>query len=172
MTDLERMGARFSAPEDLGDAEGNMLITGAVSAAKARGYAREVTSYTGGKGRLSLRNGGYEPCTEPEGVIRNAKYDPTADVENSPDSVFCSHGAGFIVPWHRVRQYMHIQTGMEANRGSGNLNEATPAERKPDARTTLEQDKELLAIFERTYGPVRPRAFDRPPKAAPEVKKQ
>ncbi|MBO2515874.1 MAG: translation elongation factor G [Clostridiales bacterium] len=168
MTDLERMGGRFSSPEDTRD--GMMKISGFVPVVKARGYGREVTSYTGGRGHLELRNGGYEPCADSEAVIRASGYNPLADLENSPDSVFCSHGAGFNVPWNKVREYMHIQTGAENTRGGGNLNDSAPAgkSKKPSApKSAAEEDRELMAIFERTYGAVRPRSFDPQPRTAP-----
>ena len=173
MTDLERMGGRFSAPEETGD--GMMKINGMVPVAKAKGYGREVTSYTGGKGRLELRNGGYEPCADSEAIIRAIGYNPLADLENSPDSVFCSHGAGFNVPWNKVREYMHIQTGAENTRADGNLNEAGRPQRPQKSsapRSAAEEDKELMTIFERTYGAIKPRAFDPAPRSTPVPEKQ
>ncbi len=170
MTDLERMGARFSAPENAGEMS---VIRGTVSVRKARLYPREVYSYTGGRGRMSVGNGGYEPCADAESVIRAIGYNAAADVENTADSVFCSHGAGFNVPWNKVREYMHLHTGLEESREGENLNaEAAPVKKSGGVKTTLEEDRELLEIFERTYGPVRSRAFDRPPRENVEVKAQ
>lgn len=106
MNDLLLMGADFSQPDA---EEGFSVITGKAPAAKMRGYGAELASYTKGKGRLALENGGYGECAEAERVIAEAAYSPEADLDNTPDSVFCSHGAGVVVNWSEVESKMHLE---------------------------------------------------------------
>lgn len=106
LADLQRMAASFDAPETRGDmAE----LTGDVPASEVGEYALEVARYTGGRGRFSLEFAGYRPCHNAEGVIAAAAYDPRADLPNTPDSVFCSHGAGYNVPWDEVDAHAHVR---------------------------------------------------------------
>jgi small GTP-binding protein len=106
MNDLTQLGAEFSQPDSENEFS---VIRGRAPAAKMRGYAAELASYTGGKGRIALENGGYDVCTESEKVITEAAYSPEADLENTPDSVFCSHGAGVVVNWREVEEKMHLE---------------------------------------------------------------
>ena len=85
------------------------VLTGSAPVAAMRDYQREVTAYTRGCGRLFCSLKGYEPCREPEKVIETAGYDPEGDMENPTGSVFCAHGAGFVVPWDQVEDYMHLE---------------------------------------------------------------
>ena len=158
--DIQQMGGAFSPPEANGD---TVILTAAAPVAAARHYARDVAAYTHGKGRLQYALKGYEPCREQEAVVAGIGYDPERDVENSADSIFCSHGAGFPVKWDQVKGYMHIDTGFGARRASPAA-AAPSSPRSGPYRGTLEEDKELMAIFERTYGPVKPRAFMPPPR--------
>ena len=104
LTDLTRMAAAFEAPAASGDAA---TITGEVPASEVGEYALEVARYTGGRGRISLELAGYRPCHNVDEVIAAAAYDPEADLPNTPDSVFCSHGAGHTVKWHDVPEHAH-----------------------------------------------------------------
>ena len=104
LTDLTRMAADFSAPVATGDVA---RVTGEVPASEVGEYALEVARYTGGRGRLSLELAGYRPCHDAEEVIAAAAYDPEADLPNTPDSVFCSHGAGHTVKWADVPAHAH-----------------------------------------------------------------
>ena len=104
LTDLTRMAANFAAPASTGDVA---RITGEVPASEVGEYALEVARYTGGRGRLSLELAGYRPCHDAEEVIAAAAYDPEADLPNTPDSVFCSHGAGHTVKWRDVPAHAH-----------------------------------------------------------------
>lgn len=174
LTDLERMNATLSAPEVEGD---RAVITGRVPAACLMDYASEVTTYTRGEGKLFSTLSGYAPCHNAEEVISTIGYDPTADIPNSPDSVFCSHGAGTVIPWNEVRDQMHVDSGwtpegivkktdlsdnidmealrrLQARNSSKASDERSFAEIERDLRAT---DNELKAIFERTYGKVKPR---------------
>ena len=107
MADLDRMQGEFSAPEQ----DGSMaLLTGTAPVSTMRNYQRDVISYTKGRGRLTLSLSGYEPCHNAEEVIAASGYDFDSDLQDPAGSVFCSHGAGFVVPWDEVKQYMHVES--------------------------------------------------------------
>ncbi len=113
MTDLEKMHGTFEPPQT----EGNLcLFTGKVPASCVQDYQMEVIAYTKGAGRFSISFGGYEPCHNAQEIIEEKGYDPDRDTENPCDSVFCSHGAGFLVPWDQVKDYMHIESVLEKER--------------------------------------------------------
>ena len=161
MADLQRMGAELAAPENDGI---TALLTGAAPAAALGDYAPEVNAYTRGRGRLSLTPAGYRPCADPQMVIEAAGYDPERDVENTPDSVFCGHGAGFNVKWNEVPLHMHLDSALKPKA------EDAPTLHLPRRQAerytgTLEQDRDLEAIFERTYGKVQRSAFAPPVRA-------
>ena len=164
MADLQRRCAEFSTPEN---EDGLAVITGKAPVAEMRGCAREVTAYTRGAGRLSCMPRGYAPCHNTEAVLEAIGYQPDADTENPADSVFCSHGAGYLVKWDEVPAHAHVASGLGRNAPGAQQakqEEADASDEASDARRraaaycgTLEQDKELLAIFERTYGPIKRR---------------
>lgn len=106
MSDLTRMSARFGSPEQMGD---EARLTGEVPASELGDYALQLAEYTSGQGRISLEFSGYEPCHDSRHVIEEAGYDPEADLPNTPDSVFCSHGAGYTVKWHEVPEHAHVE---------------------------------------------------------------
>ena len=106
MADMDRMFGTFEPPVTTED---GVLLTGKAPVACLRDYQREVIAYTKGRGHLSLWFKDYEPCHNAEEVIEAAGYDPEADLENTADSVFCSHGAGYLVPWYQVKEYMHVE---------------------------------------------------------------
>lgn len=106
LADLQRMGADFDAPVAEGD---RAEIAGAAPASEIGSYALEVSAYSGGRGRLFLEYAGYRPCHNAEQVIAEAAYDPVADLANTPDSVFCSHGAGYNVSWDQVPAQAHVE---------------------------------------------------------------
>ena len=106
MSDLTRMSARFDSPEQMGD---EARLTGEVPASELGDYALQLAEYTSGQGRISLEFSGYEPCHDADRVVAEAGYDPEADLPNTPDSVFCSHGAGYTVKWHEVPEHAHIE---------------------------------------------------------------
>lgn len=166
LTDLERLGAQTQAPQPQGQ---TTLLAGSAPVASLRDYSAQVLGYTRGRGRLVCTPQGYRPCHNAEEVIAAAAYRPDADTENTADSVFCAHGAGFNVKWNEVRRYMHVDTGW-GKRAVQPLETARAPVSAAAARYrgTLEEDKELLAIFERTYGPIRRKAetFFRPVQPA------
>lgn len=158
MSDIQARGGTFNPPE--ADEEFSVL-TGTVPVSEMRDYPMEVAAYTKGRGRLSLTVDGYRPCHNADEVIEKSGYDPEADVENTPHSVFCSHGAGYTVKWDEVEQHMHLPAVLkskekEAEESVGQVivNRVTPTYTSPQ-----ELDKELKKIFERTYGTIQPRAF-------------
>ena len=148
MADLQRMGAELSMPETLGD---NAVVEGSVAVSRMGDYPREITAYTHGLGKLSLRVRGYAPCPDQEKVVAELGYDPEADVDNSPDSVFCGHGAGYLVKWNDVKNQMHLPAYLKPPKPELPEREALGRRYKALAAT----DKELLQIFERTYGPLK-----------------
>ncbi len=143
MTDLERMGAQIMSPALSGEVA---VLQGTAPVAVLSGYHTELAGYTRGKGTLACTVKEYAPCHNTEEVIKSFRYDAESDVENTPDSVFCAHGAGFNVKWNEVEDYMHIK-------------ESAPSEevreKVSDYISRVATDSELLAIFERTYGPVK-----------------
>ncbi len=159
MADLLRMSGEVAQPETVGT---ETVLTGSAPVSEMQGYAQEVTSYTKGKGRLSCTLRGYEPCHNSDEVVSSIGYESERDTENPADSVFCSHGSGVVVPWNQVREHMHVESGLR-------WNEPEPAaEKQPEAvhryvAGSPEQDREMEAIFERTYGPVRTRLPQREP---------
>ena len=154
MSDVQRMEGSFEPPETEADGQ-TAVLTGTCPVVTMRSYPMEVVSYTRGRGRLSLTLDGYRPCHNAEEVIDAVSYEPEHDLDNPADSVFCSHGAGFVVPWQQVRNHMHIDTGWGKTKPSPE-EEAVPRQRRMAAyRATLEEDAELMKIFEQTYGPIK-----------------
>ena len=154
---------------------GTSILEGRAPVSTIGDYAREVAAYTHGKGRFTCRMDGYAPCHNADEVIRETAYDPEADVANTPNSVFCSHGAGIVVPWSWVPQYMHLE-GLELKKEPETpIEEAEINERAGQViRRNLNLDeKELEAIMEREFGPIRRRVYGTPKKEqpfAPDVK--
>ena len=165
MADVQRMCGSFNAPETLPESENTVRLTGRLPVATARGYAREVAAYTHGLGRWAVLPAGYDACHNTDEVLAAAGYDPDADTDNPADSVFCSHGAGYLVKWDEVTARAHVSSGLERRLGAAPAARQTQEEDEANARRrrasaycgTLEQDKELLAIFERTYGKIKRR---------------
>ena len=151
MSDIQRMCGRFGPPEQEGE---TAILRGSVPASTSGEYRRDVLAYTAGRGSFSCVFRGYEPCHNAEEVAAASGYDPDADIENTADSVFCAHGAGFVVRWDAVYSHMHIPAEKDRK-----ALEPSAAELLRDRAAaycdSLARDKELLAIFERTYGPVK-----------------
>ena len=162
MTDLQRMNGEVEPPETIGE---DAVLTGRAPVAGLRDYGREVAVYTRGRGRLSCTPAGYFPCAEADSVIAAIGYDPERDTENPADSVFCSHGVGVIVPWFEVCDHAQVESGWQPKSAAPEPETSGPKQRTVSAYAgTIEQDRELQAIFERTYGTVKRREFI-PPKA-------
>lgn len=152
MADIQKMQGSFLPPET---EEEMTILRGTAPVSKMRDYQREVVSYTKGRGRLFCSLKGYAPCQEQEEVVAAIGYDSERDLENPTGSVFCAHGAGFVVPWNEVEDYMHLE-GADRGGVSGE-EEETPAYIPPRSAYagSYEDDKELQEIFERTFGPVK-----------------
>ena len=154
MTDIQKMLGEFDPPKT----EGEMtVLTGSAPVVTMRDYQKEVISYTSGRGRLSCTLKGYYPCHNQEEVVEAVGYDPEADLENPTGSVFCAHGAGFVVNWDQVEDYMHVESGWNAPAGQETKPEkpVTAKNWKEENEKYLATEKELEEIFERTYGPIR-----------------
>ena len=154
MTDIQKMLGEFDPPK----AEGEMtVLTGSAPVVTMREYQKEVISYTSGRGRLSCTLKGYYPCHNQEEVVEAVGYDPEADLENPTGSVFCAHGAGFVVNWDQVEEYMHVESSWNAPAGQETNPEkpVTAKNWKEENEKYLATEKELEEIFERTYGPIR-----------------
>ena len=147
LSDLEMLGADYEAPITNGDFA---VITGTAPVSAMQEYPQEVISYTRGLGRFSCSLNGYAPCKDQEKVVAAFNYDPEADVENTPDSVFCDHGAGYNVKWYDVPGAMHLPSSLKDEEP-----EATEQVMVKRYAQRLASDNELMAIFERTYGPVK-----------------
>ena len=187
MTDIQRMQGNFQGPETEGELA---VITGSAPVAKMRDYQSQVISYTRGKGHLTCTLKGYEPCQDQEQIVQEIGYDSERDLENPTGSVFCAHGAGFVVPWYEVEEYMHldgaeIQDWDDAYDDSGDSSTGTAeasgrgySGQGKDTYSTsygtgnnscgkytsmygsYEEEKELKAIFEKTFGPVKSKKYN------------
>ena len=140
ITDIRTMGGDIQPPENGGIFS---TLSGTVPASELQDYADQVAAYTQGRGRLQIALEGYLPCHNAEAVIAETGYDPEADLEHTPDSVFCAHGAGFTVKWDKVPEYMHLESSLKAE--------------KPQviARNLSVEDKELEKILARQFGDVK-----------------
>ncbi|EXM38363.1 translation elongation factor G [Ruminococcus albus SY3] len=166
LTDLDRMGAHTEPPETDGE---TAVLTGTAPVSKLRFYHTEVAGYTKGLGRLSCRAAGYDVCLDADEVIAEIGYDPDKDTHNYADSVFCSHGAGHVVPWDEADEQMHVSP--ETGRRQYQQAEEVRTRAADFVRRAVE-DEELMAIFERTYGSINRKKRDamRTPKEAVKTK--
>ena len=162
MTDIQGMGGSVDAPDQEGELT---VLTGFAPVAGLRDYWQNVTAYSRGRGRLSCTVRGYEPCKDQQRIVEEMGYDPERDADNPADSVFCSHGSGDIVKWNEVFDYMHVHSGIDL-RPVREEAAAEPSRCRTTSGGSIEQDKELLAIFERTYGKVERKAFEPTKKPA------
>ena len=156
ITDIRAMGGDFDAPETAGELS---VLRGTVPASELGDYADQVAAYTQGQGRLQVSLRGYQPCHNTEAVLAEIGYDPEADLENTPDSVFCDHGAGFTVKWHQVPEYMHLESGLKKEKSPQLI-----------TRNLSPEDKALEAIMEREFGPIKTRLY-RPSENRPAAEK-
>ena len=143
ISDIRAMNGSFESPENDGEMQ---ILRGEAPVAAMNGYQEELMSYTRGRGRLFLRPAGYQPCKEQEKIVKEMGYEPEADLENTPDSVFCAHGGGFPVKWNQVELYMHLESTLKTG------SEPVPAPKMPNISI---DERELEAIMEREFGPIR-----------------
>lgn len=180
LTDIQRMSGEFNPPETEGDMA---ILEGIAPVSEMQDYQREVTSYTRGRGRLSCIFKGYGECHNAEEVIEAIGYDPERDLDNPTGSVFCSHGAGFNVPWNQVFEYMHIESQLKkrAVKEREEQEKLKAAENKKKQMTTRNlvhtsynaaAEKELEEIFIRTYGKIERKTSSTENYYTPEEKKR
>ena len=174
LTDIQRMYGQFSPPESEGEMS---IIVGSAPVSEMRDYPKEVRNYTRGQGDLSFVFQGYAPCHNTEAVLEEAGYDPQSDTENPTGSVFCSHGAGFYVPWNEVPDYMHIESQLRKR-------ELQDEEKKPgrsysgnngalkSAGLSRQEEQELEEIFIRTYGKIERKNTPGPRRVISEQKRE
>ena len=160
ISDIRLMGGEHEAPETI---DGKAVLCGTAPVAAMAEYGTEVAAYTGGRGRFSCRAEGYRPCINAQAVIEQAAYDPESDLDNSPDSIFCAHGAGFVVKWNQVEEYMHLPAlfpskGTEAEE----ITAAVTSSRSGSGSSISIDEKELEAIMEREFGPIRRKQYASP----------
>lgn len=163
ITDIQRREGTFDPPETGLE---TAVLTGTAPVATLRDYPVELAGYTHGRGRINLTPVGYRPCHNAAQVIAESGYQPQHDLDNPADSVFCAHGAGFVVSWADVRSHMHVDSGWGKSQRPADAVPAPSPRRAAAYRATLEEDAELMKIFERTYGPIKrdPLAAFRPVK--------
>ena len=154
IADIQHMCGSFDTPETEGDMT---VITGRCPVSEMCNYNRDIIQYTRGRGKLLCTFGGYEPCHNSEEIIALYGYDPDSDTDNPCDSVFCSHGAGHIIKWNEVKNHMHVSSVLREERSPADNSRRilNTARRQSDI---FAADKELMEIFEKTYGPVRRRS--------------
>ena len=141
ITDIRAMGGELDSPES---ENGISTLKGILPAAELGDYAQVLSAYTQGRGQLQISLHGYLPCHNQSQVVEAAAYDPEADLENTPDSVFCAHGAGFTVKWHQVKEYMHLESGLKEEKSPQII-----------TRNLRIDDMELEKIMEREFGPIK-----------------
>jgi predicted RNA-binding protein with PIN domain len=154
MTDITNMHGRADAPEIDGD---TATLRGSCPVATMRSYATEVRAYTRGEGRITLAVGAYAPCHNPDEVIAKRGYCAELDERNPAGSVFCKGGAGYAVPWYEADSLMHINDFGAPKESAEEADAPVRIAKKLDYHGTVEEDKELMRIFESTYGKIKPR---------------
>ena len=181
MSDIQKMQGKFKPPET----EGNMaVLTGSAAVSEMRDYQKQVISYTGGRGRLFCNLKGYAPCKNQQEIVAAVGYDSERDLDNPTGSVFCAHGAGFVVPWDQVEDYKHLDCGIDAEKlaqeaecwyeipeqentsvsetykttggqGRSGSGKGSKTQKNFSYSGSYEEEEELQAIFERTFGPIK-----------------
>jgi small GTP-binding protein len=168
MTDISAMFGKADPPEILGE---KAILTGVCPVSTMRSYASELRAYTKGEGKIALTVGEYMPCHNAEEVISKIDYNPLLDERNTPNSVFCKAGSGYVVPWDEADAAMHISPD-DGNENTIYEERAFKAS-KVTYRGTAEEDKELMRIFESTYGKIKPRKIsEKTENAAPTPQKK
>lgn len=156
MMDIQRMSGSFNPPETVGDSS---VINGTAPVSTMYDYSRDVMQYTHGKGKLMCALKGYEPCHNTDEVIADIGYDCDADTDNPCDSVFCSHGAGYNVKWNEIKSHMHLPSALSTPKSDYEQSiSKTEFSKCKDKDNLFALDKELMQIFEQTYGPIKNRS--------------
>ena len=148
MTDIQRMEGSFDPPES---GEEAAVLTGFAPVATMRSYPMEVVGYTRGRGHLTLTLDGYRPCHNAAEIIKAVGYEPEHDLDNPADSVFCAHGAGFVVPWDQVRSHMHVDSGWGKSKSPEQETQAVP-----QRRLTAQHWKRMPSCSKSSSAPMAP----------------
>ena len=155
MSDIQHMCGEFEIGSDSAELS---VLTGFCPVATMKDYPVEFAAYTRGRGHMSCSFGGYQPCHNAEEIIEQTGYDCEADVENTADSVFCARGSGFVVKWNEVKNYMHVESMLKyEEKSTREKGDGTESGVREKSRDFYAEEKELQAIFERTFGPVKRR---------------
>ncbi len=161
LSDLQSKFAEFEIESSDGE---QTVISGKAPVSELHGYTRELISYTRGQGRIACSFDGYRPCHNEDEIVASVAYDPEADLENTPHSVFCAHGAGFVVPWNEVDAHKHLDAGISLS--------ATAETVIPKASGLAKKynisNEELEAIMLREFGPIRRKQYSEPQRNAAE----
>lgn len=156
MSDIQRMFGTFDAPKTVGEYS---VINGTAPVSTLYDYTRDVMQYTHGKGKLLCSLKGYDVCHNAEEIIENTDYDCDSDTDNPCDSVFCSHGAGYNVKWNEVKSHMHLASALSTPKNEyANTNVRKNFSNYKNKDNLFALDKELMEIFEQTYGPIKNRS--------------
>ena len=150
MADMQKMSGTFEPPETVGE---NAVLKGEAPVVKINDYKSEIINFTRGKGRINCQLKGYFPCHNSEEVIAQFGYDPEKDLENTPDSVFCPKASATVVKWNEVKDWMHLENFLKPKKEA--VRQPISRSQVVEYRSILEQDKELLKIFEQTYGKIK-----------------
>lgn len=168
MTDIEEMGGTIIETDI---SESTATLTGNCPVSTMRSYATRLRAFTRGEGKISMRSGGYKPCRNPEEVITAIGYDPMLDERNTPNSVFCKNGSGYVVPWNEADELMHCSP--DGGSEEAILERVAYRPKASGYRGTADEDKELMRIFEATYGKIKERRVaERVENSAPEEKEK
>ena len=158
ISDIQRMNGEFENPEIIGE---HTVINGRAPVSTMSDYSKEVMQYTHGEGKLFCTFSGYDVCHNADEVIRSRGYNPDADIENTADSVFCSHGAGYNVKWDEVKSHMHLQSALSAPKPRTENNTAFNPARKSKPKDIFALDKELMEMYEKMFGKIEPKNYNR-----------
>lgn len=165
LSDIRQMGGEHSSPDTFGE---RVIISGTAPVSTMAGYMTTLSAYTRGRGRLSCLPGGYRPCRNADSVVAERGYNPEKDLEHTPDSVFCAHGAGFTVKWDKVEEYMHLESALKAPKEE----DGTVKTVRRTINTNIDE-RELEAIMLREFGPIRRSVYSAPTiRTAPETDRQ
>lgn len=149
ITDIQKMHGETDTPETEND---KAVVKGEVAVSAFGEYMKEFLSYTGGKGRITCSLKGYKECYDQETIVEGLSYDPEADLENPADSVFCAHGAGYVVPWEKVEENMHIESPLKEKEDVSTVTYAPLKKRRYESHIELTEE-ELDAIYQKTVLP-------------------
>ena len=157
IADIQRMYGSAEPPETIGE---NTVISGKAPVSTMCDYTKELVQYTHGEGKLACVFGGYDICHNTDEVIESRGYNPDSDLENTADSVFCSHGAGYNVKWDEVKSHMHLQSALSAPKPIEYAPQTQSASKSAKPKDAYALDKELMEMYEKMFGKITPRNYN------------